>query len=249
LSFTSIWPVSEGSLVAVAGGGGKTGLIALLEAELRAEGLAAVATVTTRLGRDQLPGLELIEAESFEEALEAARRAARGQRMVLAGPPPREGERRPGLSGVDPEWLPGLRQAGGPGLVWLVEVDGSAGRPLKAHRKDEPVLPPGPFSLVMVLGASALVKPWSEAVHRPEIFSRHLPLPQDDRPLSPGEIALFVQKAWGPLAPDLVFINQLDALAEGAELEKARRLGSLLAAQGLRVIGGSLRSRVFEAML
>jgi probable selenium-dependent hydroxylase accessory protein YqeC len=236
-------------LAAVAGGGGKTGLIALLEAELRAQGLPAIATVTTRLGRDQLPGLELIEAESFEEALEAARRAARGQRIVLGGPKPKEGDGRPGISGISPEWLPALSEEAGPGLIWLVEADGSAGRPLKAHRPDEPVLPPRPYFLIMVLGASALVKPFSQAVHRPEMLSRHLPLPELDRPLFPEEIALFVQRAWGPMEPDLIFINQLDALAEGAELSKARRLGSLLAAQGLKVIGGSLKSRAFEEML
>ena len=243
MSFTSLWPISQGSLIAVAGGGGKTGLIGLLEEELHEAGVPAIATVTTRLGRDQLASLELVQAESLEEAAEAAKRAAAGQRILLGGPRREEGKPRHGIPGVPSWWFPRLRAEGGSDLVWLVEADGSAGLPVKAHRETEPALPPRPYTLVIVLGAEALSRPWREAVHRPEIFGRHVPLPETERPLAPEEIALFARKAWGRLEPDLIFLNQLDALP-GSMDEAVRRLISGLA--GFEIVCGSLYDRSFK---
>ena len=52
----------------------------------------------------------------------------------------------------------------------LVEADGSAGKPLKAHAAHEPVIPDNAAQVICVAGASGLNRPISEAVHRPEIF-------------------------------------------------------------------------------
>jgi probable selenium-dependent hydroxylase accessory protein YqeC len=246
LFFTSLFPLKPGELVAVIGGGGKTSLLAVMEAELTEAGLRSITTVTTRLGRGQLPALEPIEAASLAEAQAAVRRAAAGERILLSGPPPPEDDGRPlGLRGVPAQWFPALR-AESP-LIWLVEADGSAGLPVKAHRADEPVLPPPPRRLVLVLGLTALVKPWTEAIHRPELFRLLQPTPESGRPLTPREIASFASAAWPPLAPDLVLLNQLDAVPE--ELAPAaRELGALLAEAGFRVVAGSLRSRTFAEM-
>lgn len=241
--FTSIWPIPENSLVAVAGGGGKTSLLRLLETELRRAQRNVITTVTTRIGRGQLKALEVAEIGTLDEALAAARRAAQGQRILL-GRPPRESDRgHGGLSGVPVEWFPRLREEAP--MIWLVEADGSAGRPVKAHRPDEPVLPPPPRALIMILGATALTTPWKEAIHRPEIFELSQPLPNRNRALSPEELSNFVIKAWKPLAPDLIFINQIDALPE-------RRRGGVyllvenLVAAGFAVASGSLERRTFH---
>jgi probable selenium-dependent hydroxylase accessory protein YqeC len=245
MPFTSLFPLSRGDLVAVVGGGGKTGLLEALEAELTAAGRPSLASVTTRLGRWQLPELARVEAASFEEASEAVRRAASGQRILLSGPPRAEGEAHLGLRALPLEWFEPLRAQAD--LIWLVEADGSAGRPVKAHKADEPVLPPRPYKLVMVLGLSALAIPWTEAIHRPEIFREFQPLPETARALSPGEMAGFARKAWPPLAPDLVFLNQLDAVPK--ELEpKVLELSALLAAEGFRVVAGSLADRTYSEL-
>lgn len=52
----------------------------------------------------------------------------------------------------------------------LVEADGSAGKPLKAHAAHEPVIPDNAAQVICVAGASGLNRPISEVVHRPEIF-------------------------------------------------------------------------------
>lgn len=52
----------------------------------------------------------------------------------------------------------------------LVEADGSAGKPLKAHAAHEPVIPENSGQVICVAGASGLNRPIKEAVHRPELF-------------------------------------------------------------------------------
>ena len=52
----------------------------------------------------------------------------------------------------------------------LVEADGAAGRPLKAHRPWEPVIPACSGMTVCVVGASGIGRPAMEVCHCPELF-------------------------------------------------------------------------------
>lgn len=54
----------------------------------------------------------------------------------------------------------------------LVEADGSAGRPFKAHTDWEPVLPEERQATVLVMGADGFGKPISRMAHRPELYAR-----------------------------------------------------------------------------
>jgi probable selenium-dependent hydroxylase accessory protein YqeC len=55
----------------------------------------------------------------------------------------------------------------------VVEADGSAGRPVKAHTSQEPVIAAGAACVVAVVGGWCVGAPLdAEHVHRPEIFSR-----------------------------------------------------------------------------
>ena len=52
----------------------------------------------------------------------------------------------------------------------MVEADGSAGRPLKAHRPWEPVIPACSDLTVCVNGASGIGRPAAEVCHCSELF-------------------------------------------------------------------------------
>lgn len=74
------------------------------------------------------------------------------------------------ITGLPPEWIDCF--AGNfPDYVWIVEADGAAGRPLKGHRNDEPVLPATTGLVLAVVGIDALGRPLDERyVHRPGLI-------------------------------------------------------------------------------
>lgn len=233
--------LNEANIVII-GGGGKTGLMESLEEELHAAGRPVLTTVTTRLGRGQLPHLARFEAASPAEAEDAARRTATGERLLLAGPFTPDNLTLDKLSGLPLEWFPAVRRALPEEAILLIEADGSAGRALKCHRDYEPALPPLPYFLVAVLGLSVLTRPWAETVHRPEILRRHITPPPEDQSLSPAQVADFVKAAWAGLKPDLIFLNQADILTN-ATLRLGRELADRLTAAGFKTAVGSLHGR------
>lgn len=224
--------------IAVIGGGGKTGLISLMAEELQGRGQAALVTVTTRLGREQLPQLKKVEANDLNEALNCVERAGRGERILLAGPFASLEK----LAGVPLDWFPPLRQAGGAKTIFLIEADGSAGRPLKAHRQDEPVLPLlNDLLVVGVLGLSALLFPWPQVVHRPEILAGRIKHPPANEALTPRLIADFVSSAWKRFRPDMIFLNQADLLISEMDKDLGGKLVDDLSGDGWTVFTGSLK--------
>ena len=243
--FAQLIPV--GGNIAVIGGGGKTGLIEALEAELSRQSCPALSTVTTRLGRDQLSHLKPVEASAVSEALEVLERAAQGERLLLAGPYVPDNSALNKYSGVPLEWFPALRQAASPNLTLLIEADGSAGRPLKCHLEYEPALPPLNLFVIAVVGLSALVRPWKESVHRPEVLkSRVSGLPEEHLPLAPRQIADVINQAWTRFKPDLIFLNQADIFDDRIERSPAGELAGLLSAGGHTVAVGSLYKRTLS---
>jgi probable selenium-dependent hydroxylase accessory protein YqeC len=242
--FTSLVPIKKGTVVAVIGGGGKTGLIELLGEELFDSSFSVLTTVTTRLARDQLPNLEWVTAETMKAALEAVRRASLGAKILLTGPQGQDDLKLNKCTSLPTKWLPWLRSQADPELIWLIEADGSAGRPVKAHRITEPVLPAPPYFLILVLGLSALTEPWTKSIHRPEIFNLYQSLPITVRPLKVEEIIAFMGEAYQIIKPDLIFLNQADILPTNLQ-SKVTKLAQGLIAVGFRVIAGSLYQREF----
>lgn len=227
--------------IILVGGGGKTGFIERLESELWRAGHPVLVSLSTRLGREQLGHLGRVEAGNQDEALEAARRTGRGERLILAGPFRPDNISQNKLSGLPLDYFAPLREALGPEPYLLIEADGSAGRPLKCHRPDEPLLPPLPGFVVAVLGLSLLLQPWPEAVHRPEILQSFLKPPPENKPLSPAQTAEYVGRAWRRFQPDLIFLNQSDVLKTEAEIALGRDLAERLRADAWPVAAGSLQ--------
>ncbi len=125
------------------GGGGKTSLLQALVHEASSRGLPGILTTTTRM----YPPPPDWESH------------APGWRFWSCGL--QDGK----VYGPTPLIL--QQQADEHPLHWmLVEADGSRGRPLKIHAAHEPMLPPRPGLVLLLVGLSALGTRVQESVHR-----------------------------------------------------------------------------------
>lgn len=134
-------------LTAIIGGGGKTTLLYRLARELERRGSVIVTTSTHIFKPTDLP---------------FALTAGKVSDILCVGTPCENGK----LSAPQQSFgeLTALAD------YVLVEADGSAGRPLKAHASHEPVIPREANQVICVVGASGLDRPAAEKVHRPERF-------------------------------------------------------------------------------
>ena len=100
----------------------------------------------------------------------------------------------------------------------LVEADGAARRPLKAHERHEPVIPSNANQVVCVVGASGIGAPVKEAVHRPALFTA---LSGQTIATPEAIAAVLIREA----LHDRVLINQADT---SQRLAAAKELAALL---------------------
>ena len=134
-------------VTAIIGSGGKTTLMYALAQELARLG-SVIVTTTTHIRRpEHLPVSEWVQDACG---------------IVCVGTPCENGK----LSAPRQS----MKELANLADYVLVEADGSAGKPLKAHAAHEPVIPDNAAQVICVAGASGLNRPISEAVHRPEIF-------------------------------------------------------------------------------
>lgn len=195
-------------ITAVIGGGGKTTLLRTLGEELAETGARVVLCATTKI----FPFSGLVNQVSPTE--EALSEALNMDRLVCAGNPV------PGTGKLTAPELSIERLTKLADYV-LVEADGSAGRPLKAHAPHEPVIPPEANQAILVAGASGFGRRISEAAHRPALYAR-LAGTSEDVPAVP-EAAAAVLAAEG--LHNRVFINQVET---AADRKQAAALAALL---------------------
>ena len=204
-------------VTAVIGSGGKTTLLRTLGEELARSGARVILATTTKFL--PFPGIETVPGGEREIAEALGRRP-----LVCAAAP--WGER--GKLAESPVPMARLRALAD---YVLVEADGSAGLPLKAHAPHEPVIPAEAARTILVVGASGFGRPIREAAHRPERYAQ-LAECDIETAVTP-EIAARVLRAEG--LGDLVLVNQ-------AETPEARELARKLAENlPLPVCAGSLR--------
>jgi len=208
------------------GAGGKTSLMfalarALVQAEQR-----VLCTTSTRImppRPDQAPRL-LIEDDPAQ--LLAALASAKEAHCTVAAA--RKGAK---LLGYEPEILDALHAAD-PQRCMLVEADGAAGRPLKAHAPWEPALSPQAQLVIAVLGARGLGGRLQQEVHRPALAVARLGL-LPDQAVTPAHAArLFFHpqgylRALPPTAELRVFISQVRTRGQQ---DAAQRLAAALRA-------------------
>ena len=151
------------------GGGGKTTLMLAMARALAGRGKRVIATTSTRIRRSEGEALEgLLIGPNVRELAEQARAAlARLNPIVLASRV--EDEKLLGFSAGALEYF----ATAGIADTLIVEADGSAGRPLKAHAAWEPVIASSADLVVVVVGAWCLGQPLDErTVHRADLLAQ-----------------------------------------------------------------------------
>jgi len=195
-------------VTAFTGGGGKTTILRTLGEELAGAGNRVLLCTTTKFF--PFPGLPNLT----DPAGEALAAALETRRLVCAGTPV------PGTGGkLTAPGIPMARLAALADYV-LVEADGSAGRPLKAHAPYEPAVPPEAGQTVLVVGASGFGRPIAGAAHRPALYARLAGVPESAPAAVETEAAVLLAEG----LPDRVFVNQ-------AETAETRALAAALAAK------------------
>lgn len=209
--FARILDVRPG-VTAVIGGGGKTTLLRRLGEELSREASVLLCT-TTKIY--PFPGIPT--AHTAQEVGEFQ------GRLLCTGTPAEGGKlTTPAIS---------MAELAEHFDYVLVEADGSAGRPMKAHAPHEPVIPPEAAQTILVLGASGFGRPISTAAHRPERYAALAGADVSDR-ITPVIAAEVLQ---GENLYTTLFINQIETPQARAD---AITLAALVNGP---VFGGSLR--------
>ena len=204
----------EPGITAVIGSGGKTSLLGRLAEEVPG---TVILCTTTHIR--PFPAYPLLT----EPTPEIVRQALANSRVLCLGTPCENNKLTAPALPLDV--LAGLAD------YVLVEADGSAGRPFKAHADWEPVLPEERQATVLVMGADGFGKPISRMAHRPELYAR-LAGATEDQEVTP-ELAARVVRLEG--LHDRVFLNQVD---RAEEWPLARRLAAAL---DCPVTAGTLR--------
>lgn len=218
MSLSALLDVRVG-VTAVIGGGGKTTLLSVLGRELSGRRRVVLCT-TTKI----FPFPEIPCAKTAEELTHLT-----GERLICTG------TQVPGTGKltVPPVPISALMREFD---YVLVEADGSAGRPLKAHAPHEPVIPPEASNVILVVGASGFGRPIREAAHRPEQYAALAGAGLEDL-VSPA-MAAAVVRAEG--LHDRVYINQAET---PFQLADAKRFAQDM---NCPVLAGSLQREEYQ---
>ncbi|MBR3335214.1 MAG: putative selenium-dependent hydroxylase accessory protein YqeC [Clostridia bacterium] len=203
----------SGKLISVIGSGGKTTFLRYLSSNL--PGTVILTTSTHIWPFPDVPLIDTVSADR-EQILSAVRSALARSRVVCFGKSEPSGKLADPSSEISFEDL--LPEAD----HILVEADGAAGRPLKAHRPWEPVIPACSGLTICLAGASGLGRPVSEACHCPELFASLAGITPDTL-VSEEHIAAVLNRE---ALADCYLINQTDILPDP---ERARLLCGLIA--------------------
>lgn len=164
MSLTSSLEISEGDVVALVGAGGKTSLMYAIAHELMMYGKKTVVTTTTKIWPPSKSESScIVLEESLSKAEEILYRQFQEHSIVVLGTRILPDGK---MAGIPPEWVVEIQRIQGISNV-LVEADGAAGKPMKAPKEYEPVIPVNSSLVLSVIGVDALGKELSESnVHR-----------------------------------------------------------------------------------
>lgn len=232
-------------LISLVGAGGKTTLMFGLAGELSRRGKKVVTSTTTRIMEPKAEETPCLFVDANEEKIvDFVRRSLDPHRHVTVA---RERIETGKLKGISPGLVDALWSSCGIDHL-IVEADGAAGRPIKAPREFEPVIPPATTLIVALLGLDGLGKKIEEGnVFQPERVSKLTGIPLGAGMTSEGMSVLVTHpeglfKGAPPAARVVAFLNKVDAPGSMLEFrEVARRILEKRHPGVERVILGQLR--------
>ncbi len=235
-------------MISLVGAGGKTTLMFRLAEELSRGGRKVVTTTTTKIlepSREETPCL-FIHPDERELRQFLRRHLERYRHITLA----RERLESGKLGGLSASLLVNLWDSERIDYL-IIEADGASGRPIKAPREGEPVIPLKTTLVVAILGVDGLGKELDgENVFRSERFSQLTGLPLGCRVTEEAIVLLMIHPEGlfkgAPASSRVVaFLNKVD-LPKG--LEKAKEIAEKIVErrhrQIERVVLGQLKAEV-----
>jgi probable selenium-dependent hydroxylase accessory protein YqeC len=214
--------LNEREVVSLVGAGGKTTLMFRLAKELLFSGRRVVTTTTTKILEPKPEETNFLFVDSDEMGIKDFVRRHLDQYGHLTVARERLGSGK--LGGVSPELVSELWTLNKVDTI-LVEADGAAGRPVKAPREWEPVIPPATTLVVAILGVDGVGRVLNEEnAFQPEGISKITGIPVGQR-LSDEGMALLMTHAQGIFkgAPSssrvVAFLNKVD-IPDGARKAK-----------------------------
>ncbi len=222
--------------LAIVGGGGKTTLMFTLSAVIRKAGKRVLTTTTTKLWHGEalsLPPVLFVQSDvswkkDLRENLRTRGHAFLAENVLASGK----------VQGIDPFLADDLFREEIMDYL-IVEADGAAGHPVKAHADHEPVIPGSATKVVALLGLEALGRPLSpETVFREDLF-HELTGCNPGEALSPSVLFKLISSPKGIFkgapasAQKIIFLNKADLLVQD---DRARELVDLLLSDQTRKI-------------
>jgi probable selenium-dependent hydroxylase accessory protein YqeC len=194
-----------GRFISVIGSGGKTTLLRYLSRRLPG---TVILTTSTHM----YPFADMPLVDVGGEATPANRRRVTGEirAALAAGRAVCLGRLLPSGKLSDPSAAIPFETLLAEADYVVAEADGSAGRPLKAHRPFEPVIPACSVMTVGVAGASGIGRPASEACHCPELFCALAGMDPGE-PVRPEHVAAVLNRE---ALADCWLVNQMDVLPD-----------------------------------
>jgi probable selenium-dependent hydroxylase accessory protein YqeC len=232
-------------VISLVGAGGKTTLMFHLAKELVLSGKKVVTTTTTKIVEPNLGETSSLFVDPDEGKIKdfVWRHLDQYFHITVA----RERLESGKLMGISPNLVNGLWGSHGIDAI-LIEADGAAGRPVKAPRENEPVIPTSTTLVVAILGVDGMARELNEeTVFQPERVSKITGIPVGER-LTDEAMAILMTHSEGIFkgAPSssrvVAFLNKVD-IPDG--IAKARSIAQKILnkkhRQIERIVLGQLR--------
>lgn len=234
----------ERELISLVGAGGKTTLMFRLARELTASGKRIVTSTTTKILEPAAEETALLFLSRDEEEIRefVYRNLDRHQHLTVATERLGKGKLQ-GISSGSATDLWGLKEVD----YLIVEADGAAGRPVKAPRQGEPVIPMNTTLVIAILGMDGAGRTLAEeGVFRSEIVSRITGVPMGGK-ITEESLAILMTHEEGifkgapPSSRVIAFLNKVD-IREGVTVAKriAQKILERMPARIERVVLGQL---------
>jgi len=233
-------------VISLVGAGGKTTLMFRLAEELVLRGMKVVTTTTTKIMEPSLGETNSLYVDPDEGKINdfVSRHLDQYAHITVA----RERLGSGKLKGISQNLVNRLWRLRGMDAI-IVEADGAAGRPVKAPRENEPVIPTTTSLVVAILGTDGMGKQLNdENVFQPERVSKITGIPVGEK-LTDEAMALLMTHSEGifkgapPSSRVVAFLNKVD-LPDGVTKAKniAKKVLGKKHQKIERIILGQLKS-------